>query len=149
MINLSRYAIVPDPLPEGVALTRFYLVRRGTRFDYAGPLDISSGSHWGYWVTVISRSHDISGGPNKMGKVVLRGVRVDSGAWICSAAILHNCHIGAGSIVAAGAVVRGQTVSPGVIVAGNPARVIARWSDDAGRWEYLSADECGFARELK
>jgi acetyltransferase-like isoleucine patch superfamily enzyme len=38
--------------------------------------------------------------------------------------------------VAAGTVVRSQEVKPWVMVAGNPAKVIARFVD--GTWQYLS-----------
>jgi len=144
MMNLSHLAAVPKDLPETVQLPRDYLVRRGTVLDCGGPLTISGKSYWGYLVTVLTRSHDISDGT--VGVANARGVRVDDGAWICSRAVLSGCHIGAGAIVAAGAVVRGQDVAPRVLVAGNPARVIARW--DGQRWVYLDAEASGFRREL-
>lgn len=97
-------------------------------------------------MTVLTESHDISGGPGNLGTVVPRGVRVDAGAWICSYSLLVGCHIGAGVIVSAGSVVRGQNVVPGVIVAGNPARVVARWLE--GKWVYMDGIESEYTREL-
>ena len=146
MINLSRLSSVPDPLPDGVKLPREYFVKRGTRFDYPGALNIAWDSYWGYLVLVLCRSHHLEK-LGRLGPVELKGVTVESGAWICSGSLLHNCYIGAGSIVAAGSVVRGQTVAPGVMVAGNPARVIARW--DGERWAYLPESESGFVRVLE
>lgn len=143
-MNLSHLAAVPKVLPETVRLPREYLTRRGTVLDCGGPLVISAKSHWGYGVLVLTRSHDISQG--SLGAVVPRGVRVDDGAWICSRAVLSGCHIGAGAIVAAGTVVRGQDVAPAVMVAGNPARVIARW--DGERWAYVASEVSGFNRRL-
>jgi len=49
--------------------------------------------------------------------------------------------------VAAGTVVRGQDVAPGLMVAGNPARVIARWTGE--QWEYLPTEESGYRRRLE
>ena len=49
-------------------------------------------------------------------------------------------------LVAAGTVVRGQNVAPYTMVAGNPARVIARW--DGEKWERVPTSETGFEREL-
>jgi acetyltransferase-like isoleucine patch superfamily enzyme len=63
-------------------------------------------------------------------------VIVDKGAWIGSNSVLYNCHIGEGAIVAIGTVVRSQEVKPWVMVAGNPARVMARYVDE--HWQYLN-----------
>ncbi len=43
-------------------------------------------------------------------------------------------------------VVRGQNVASGVMVAGNPARVVARW--DGEKWIHLPVEEAGWEREL-
>jgi len=60
-------------------------------------------------------------------------VIVKNHAWIGSGALLYNCVIGEGAVVAIGSVVRSCEVAPRVIVAGNPAKVIARWDDG---WVY-------------
>lgn len=143
-MDLSIHAAVPNPLPDTVHLPRDYFVRRGMVLDCSGPLTIADTSYWGYGVKVLTRSHDIKSGG--IGAAIPRGVQVDAGAWICSYSILIGCHIGRGAIVAAGTVVRCQDVAPDVIVAGNPARVIARW--DGNRWVYLPETETGFVRRL-
>jgi maltose O-acetyltransferase len=107
-------------------------------------LEIDAGTIWGLFVRVLTESHDISFGPGVVGPVVPRGVYVEKGAWIGSEALLVGCRIGEGAIVAAGTVVRCQDVAPGVMVAGNPARVIARWY--SGQWVYVA--ESGFRRVL-
>jgi maltose O-acetyltransferase len=98
-------------------------------------------------VKVLTESHDTSGGPGVLGPVVARGVTVDSGAWIGSFSVLIGCHIGEGAVVAAGTVVRCQDVAPGVMVAGNPARVVARWDGEA--WVLEDPDETQFNRRLE
>ena len=132
-------------LPKTVGLPAEYFKRRACFLDCRGPLEISGSSRWGYFVTVLTESHDIDDWP-KMKPVTPYGVTVGDDAWIGSCSLLAGCTIGAGAIVAAGSVVRGQTVEPGIMVAGNPARVIARW--DGKQWLYESAERCGFFREL-
>ncbi len=133
-------------LPETVGHPEEYFRRRGILLDCRGPLVISAKSGWGFSVMVLTESHNVDNWPGPIGPVVPYGVRVDDYAWIASRVLLAGCHIGAGAIVAAGTVVRGQDVAPGVMVAGNPARVIARW--DGGRWVYVSEQESGYRREL-
>ena len=134
MRNLSNLCSVPDPLPETVHLPVAYFQRRGIRFDAPGLLNIAEDSQWGYLVTLICRTHALEE-ESVAGKVEFRPITVESGAWICSGALLYNCTVGKNSVVAAGTVLRSQVVGPGVMVAGNPARVIARWQ--VGRWLYL------------
>jgi acetyltransferase-like isoleucine patch superfamily enzyme len=145
-MNLGKLAGRIGPLPAGVGLPWAYFERRGCFLDCRGPLAIDKTSRWGLLVTVLTRSHDIEQGPGWLGPTVDYGVTVEAGAWIGSRATLAGCRIGAGAIVAAGSVVRGQTVGPGVMVAGNPARVVARWNGD--KWSYLTLAECGFERML-
>ena len=145
---LIGYAGNIRSIPESVGLSwDEYLQRRGTFLDCRGPLEISKKAHVGFNVWILTQSHSTAGGPGVLGEIVNRGVFVEDGAWVGSKAILVGCRIGAGSVVAAGTVVRGQNVAPGVMVAGNPARVIARW--DGKQWAYLPASESGFERDLK
>jgi len=146
MMDLSARASCLGVLPVTVGHPWSYFEQRGATIECLGPLEIDKCSHWGYLVTVLTRSHDIVRGPSQLGPVVMCGVYVESGAWICSQALLHNCRIGMGSIVTAGTVVRGQNVGPHVIVAGNPARVIARW--DGKQWVCLPGEQTGFYRRL-
>jgi maltose O-acetyltransferase len=103
-------------------------------------------SCWGPGVVVLTQSHDITSG--SMGPVRSYGVTVDAWAWIGGYALLTGCHIGEKAVVAAGTVVRGQDVAPGVMVAGNPARVIARWDAHYEHWIYVGPSECGYERVL-
>ncbi len=132
-------------LPATVKLPPEYFLRRGILLDCRGPLVIHEMSDWGFSVMVLTRSHDTFDGG--MGGVKNYGVQVDKGAWIGSQSLLCGCHIGEGAIVAAGTVLRGQDVAPRVMVAGNPARVIARW--DGGHWHYLAPEESGYSRRLE
>lgn len=143
--NLSARAVKLGELPDTVELLWEYFAKRGCTVDCRGPLIISGQSTWGFEVCIYTRSHDIKAGV--VGGSCDYPVQVDAGAWIGSRALLAGCHIGEGAIVAAGTVVRGQDVAPHVMVAGNPARVIARW--DSARWVYLFADQSGFRRRLE
>ena len=134
-------------LPETVGRPSRYFEKRGIILDGRGPLVIDKTSVWGLCITVLTESHDIAGGPGRLGRVVPYGVHVEAGAWIGSGVLLAGCRIGAGAIVAAGTVVRGQDVAPGVMVSGNPARVIARW--DGERWAYLPEANSGYDRGLQ
>lgn len=124
-------------MPATVGHTEHYFSERHVQLDTRGTLKIDSGSKWGFGVRVITLSHSNdkgTSGPN-WATTVDRPVTVDAGAWIGSYAILYNCHIGARAVVALGSVVRSQNVAPDTMVAGNPARVIARFVD--GKWSYL------------
>ena len=144
-VNPGTFARFGD-LPLTVGYPRSYFDRRGCIIDCRGPLIISGKSHWGFGITVLTQSHDIGAWPDP-GSVIPYGVTVEDEAWIFSFSILAGCVIGERAVVAAGCVVRGQTVAPNVMVAGNPARVIARWKD--GRWSYLKVSESGFCRDLR
>lgn len=131
-MNLAALSAIRGELPPTVHLPLEYFQTRGIVMDCKGPLEISAESHWGIGVRVLTRSHEFgNSGPEA---VVPRPVIVERDAWIGSYALLYNCRIGEGAVVAAGAVVRSCEVAPGVMVAGNPARVIARYS--GGRWVY-------------
>lgn len=123
--------------PAAVELDRGYFAERNIDLDTRGTLIISKHSYWGFDIKVITLSHPIDTGiETGMTKPVLdKPVIVKPHAWIGSCAQLYNCVIGEGAVVAFGAVVRSVEVRPGTMVAGNPARVIARWQGD--RWEYL------------
>jgi maltose O-acetyltransferase len=138
-------AVLGDlPYPDKVGLPLSYFAKRGCFLDCRGPLVISESSVWGFEVRVYTQSHEIDeDGPSHVGPTSNYGVIVEDGAWIGSHSVLAGCRIGARSIVAAGTVVRGQMVAPEVMVAGNPARVIARW--DGTRWQYVSD---GYERRL-
>ena len=136
---MSKGMILGD-LPATCGHDANYWRDRDCFVDARGPLVIHPGSFFGYQVMLLTLSHDVSGGQFVAGSpCVGRGVQVDEGAFVCSRASLYNCHIGHHAIVAFGAVVRSQEVPPRVIVAGNPARIIAVWDDTAGYWRRIVA----------
>jgi len=117
--------------PEKIGKPLEYFSLRKTFLDCRGELSIHPTSEWGWFVTVITASHDISSGQYTAGAVE-RSVTVDEYAWIGSNALLYNCHIKHHAIVACGAVVRNMTVEPWTIVEGNPAVPVRRFVD--GQW---------------
>ena len=114
----------------------YYAVRR-VRLDPRGTLRIDPTSHWGFDVAVITASHQAS---DLKSGIVDRPVIVGPHTWVASNAVLYNCVIGEGAIVAAGTVVRSCEVRPWTMVAGNPPQVIARCPDQrpGGEWVYLA-----------
>ena len=59
-----------------------------------------------------------------------QAVTIENDTWICGdVTILPGVTIGRGAVVGAGSVVT-RTVEPGVLVAGNPARVLRRISEE-------------------
>lgn len=125
-----------DRVDSPAGHTAQYYRERGCRIDVRGTLKIHPSSRWGFYATVITLSHQRSQSDTLAdGALVDRPVIVGPEAWICSGALLYNCIIGEGAIVSAGAVVRSQEIKPFVMVAGNPARVIARLID--GEWQYI------------
>lgn len=137
-------SLMCEQLPGTVGHGAEYFRQRHCILDCRGPLTISPESYWGYFITVITQSHSVDDwqGEGFSSVAISRPVTVDRLAWICSNSLLYNCHIGEGAIVAFGAVVRSQEVKPYVMVAGNPARVVARliegkWLYNTAKWEVL------------
>ena len=115
-----------------------YLVRQRDGFVDCrgrGMLEIDDDTTWGHEVRIITQTHNPL--PGQRGDVQDRPVRVRKGAFIGAFALLYNCEIGAGAIVACGTVVRSMVVPPGVMVEGNPARIIKRLDAAAGCWVTL------------
>jgi len=132
-MNPPGFCIV-GTLPSTVEKDRTYFQQRGIFLDCRGPLIIHKDSQWGYRVIVLTCSHTIREGTYE-DAVVKRPVTVEA-AWIASGVLLYNCIVHEGAIVAAGTVVRSQEVAPHTMVAGSPARVVAKWKD--GKWEYIN-----------
>lgn len=129
---MTLKATIIDVLPDTVGHDIKFWNDRGCVLDCRGSLTIHSTSNWGFFVKVFTRSHDISTGI--CGKWVDRPVMVGPHAWVGSQSFLYNCVIGEGVIVAAGSVVCSCEVAPYVIVAGNPAKVVARWNGSSWDW---------------
>ena len=109
-----------------------YYAERYTFIDFRGGLLIDPTAQFGFQNTIITLSHDISGGSFTV-PAVKRPVVIEHHAWITSNCVLYNCTIGHHSIIAVGAVVRNMTVPPYTIMEGNPARRIAVWSGSSWR----------------
>lgn len=110
-----------------------YFDERNIWLDCRTPnmLRIDSDARFGYGVKIICESHQTT----EFDKVVARPTTIEAKAWIGSFAVLYNCHIETGVIVAAGTVVRSQHIKAWRMVAGNPARVVARFDGD--KWAYF------------
>ena len=81
---------------------------------------IDADSRHQHYVDIITSGH-----PLQL-ELEERPVRIQDDAWIgCNSVILRGVTIGTGSVVGAGSVVT-KDVPAGVIVAGNPARVIRK-----------------------
>lgn len=124
-------------LPPTVLRDQSYFEQRFIELDCRGTLEIDAESHWGFYVKVITQSHEVTNGVavGLAAKAIDRPVMVRRNAWIGSGALLYNCIIGEGAIVAVGSVVRSCEVRPYTMVAGNPARVVGRFRD--GKWLML------------
>jgi maltose O-acetyltransferase len=93
-------------------------------------LYIDADTFWGQYIHVITSGHRLDGR-----ETVARPVIVERRVFIGSYALLYNCIIREGAVVGCGSVVRSCEVAPYTVVAGNPARVIARFRD--GQWEWV------------
>lgn len=97
-------------------------INRAVHLDTTGGLSIGAGTLISEEAMIYTHDHGVDprAAPVPMGKFIGAGV------WIGTrAVILPQCQrIGAGATIGAGAVVT-KDVPPGVIVAGNPARVIS------------------------
>lgn len=96
-------------------------------------LQIHGEANIGWEVKLIVQTHNVM--PGMFGDVQPRPIKIDKKAFICAFAILYNCEIGEGAIVAAGSVVRSQKVPPWTMVAGNPAKIIKVFNHTSGKWE--------------
>lgn len=98
-----------------------------------GMLQIHAEANIGWEVKLICQTHNTD--PDMFGDVQGRPIIIHKKAFICAFAILYNCEIGEGAIVAAGSVVRSQKVPPWTMVAGNPAVPIKKFNPETRKWE--------------
>lgn len=126
--------VIIGHLPDTVVKDEHYFLSRDIELDCRGYLEIHAEAHFGRGVKIITLAHSAVGQPQWKRKTTKVGVVVEKNVFINAYAILYNTRVGEGSIVSAGSVVLGRNVAPGVIVAGNPAVVIARWKGNY--WAY-------------
>lgn len=82
-----------------------------------------------HFVEIVERGHPT----NNAYDIASRPVVVEADAWLgFGSTILKGVTVGAGAVVAARSVVT-RDVPPGVLVAGNPARIIRQLADDENR----------------
>lgn len=82
-------------------------------------------------VCIITASHIINSG--EIGGFSPKYVWIENGAYIGSRALLYNCYIQEGAVVACGSVVRDMIVPVRTMVEGNPARIIGKWNGKVWR----------------
>jgi acetyltransferase-like isoleucine patch superfamily enzyme len=121
-----------DPAKVSGLKPDWFYARQFDFVDFRGDLQIRSNltCAFGRRVRIITASHDIATG--HLGEHVNKYVWIDPDTFIGSFAILYNCHIQTGAVVACGAVVRNMIVPPHTLVEGNPARIVKEFKD--GKW---------------
>ncbi len=104
----------------------------GTLLDLRGDLTIHTTVTFGFNVTILTASHlyDKRG----LGRRWLRKVRIDEHAWVCTRSVVYNSWIQEHAIVSLGSVVSNVVVPAWSIVAGNPAMIVGRYDEKAGRY---------------
>ncbi|SFT45462.1 hypothetical protein SAMN04489724_0825 [Algoriphagus locisalis] len=111
---------------KNISLQDFVRIGPFCHLDGEGGIDIKKGSILGPKVVILSSSHDYSNSellPYGFDDIKRR-VIIGSGCWIgWGAMIVPGVTIGEGSIVAMGSVVT-KDVPPGVLVGGNPAKIL-------------------------
>jgi acetyltransferase-like isoleucine patch superfamily enzyme len=123
----------PDPvltLGDGVVLGR------GSHVTASRPVVFGNDVFCGPYVYVTSDNHSYDDPEEPVGRQWPRSapVEIGAGSWLgVNAVILPGARLGRNTVVAAGAVVRGE-VPDHSVVAGAPARVVRRWTPEAG-WQ--------------
>ena len=119
-------------IPRDVGKSAHYFAERGCFIDCRGELEIDPTAELGFDIRIFTATHDPDWLLGGITGYRFAKVTIGPNAWICSSAMLYNCTIGEGAIVALGSVVRSMTVHPFTMVAGNPAKIIGYFKD--GEW---------------
>jgi len=115
------------------------LITGGLHIDLGAPVRIGNGVRIGHDVSILTVSHAVGAPRLRAGTSFFASVQIEDGAWIASrASILPGVTIGRGAIVAAGSVVT-RDVPKHCLVAGVPARVLRKLSEDAELQEAVPA----------
>lgn len=122
-VRIGRDTVLTTERAEGsLRIGTDTWIDRDCHIDFTGELEIGAACTISAGVRLYTHDH----GRNPRSEPNARRLRIGDEVWIgTGAAILQNVgEIGTGSLVAANAVVT-KRVPPGVLVAGNPARVIS------------------------
>jgi acetyltransferase-like isoleucine patch superfamily enzyme len=114
--------------PEGLRMGDHVAINRNTTISAHGGVTVGNHVIVGPGVTLYAQNHRFEDPrtPIMEQGYVFRAVRIGNNVWIAANAIvLPGVSVGDDVVIAAGAVVT-KDVESGVIVAGNPARVIRR-----------------------
>lgn len=98
----------------------------GSVIDCLGQVTIEDNVFFGHRVMILTGRHDYSlfGLERQMATLPGKSVKIETGVWICSGAIIcPGVTIGKHAVIAAGAVVT-KDVKPYTVVGGNPAKLI-------------------------
>lgn len=108
-------------------------VNRHTFFDVAESVDVGAECMIGPFCYITDHDHAADEtGSHAAGPLRCAPTRIEARCWLgAHVMVLKGVTIGAGSIVGAGSVVT-KSIPPGVIAAGNPARVIKPLATPAG-----------------
>lgn len=108
----------------GLHLGRDTFVNGDCLIDATGSVFIGDEVHIAHRVQILTANHEGGTAERRAGKMVVRPVTVEDGAWIGAGAILlPGSRVGKGSIVAAGAVVADR-LEPNGLYGGTPAQFI-------------------------
>ena len=121
--------------------TNGYFLERDCWIDcrVPGMIEIDQTAEIGWEVKMVAMSHDIN--PGMFGRLVGRRIKIGPKAFVAGFALLYNCVIGEGSIVAVGAVVRSRIVPPWTMVEGNPARAFKRFDVASKKWVSIPPED--------
>ncbi len=101
-------------------------INRDVFFDAFDKITIGSNVGIAFQVSFVTSTHEIGETKARVGNIVGKPITIEDGCWIGARAIIGpGVTIGKSSVIAAGAVVL-RSMPSNSVIAGNPARVINR-----------------------
>lgn len=108
----------------GLHLGRDTFVNGDCLLDATGAVFVGDEVHIAHRVQILTADHDPGTSKRRAGKMAVKPVTVENGAWVGAGAILlPGSRVGEGSVVAAGAVVADR-LEPNGLYGGTPAKLI-------------------------
>jgi maltose O-acetyltransferase len=99
-------------------------------FDLAGTISIGDYTGMGPGIMLITGTHDIGPSEKRTGQMIARPIVIGKGVWLgARCTVLPGVTIGDGAVIVTGALVA-KDVPPGVMVGGNPARVVRKLDEE-------------------